>query len=272
MYHVVKEVDRYKEFLIYASDSYISNVRDHDHFDGTIGVNFKIYKDAFNSTVTCTHDKDSGQYVVSSVAESNSMFKEMVSIWKITDHKEAKNTKETVQDESKNGGNSSDNNDTLQNCSIDYYIKFEFQNSFYTSAASYVMDFVGGATYDQFIKRAKELYINTRNVSESGADGVSLANLKPEEKAAVKKFQEKINNAKAELTEEILIMKHIKHLANEKLFTNNDYENFFEMYERDEDFNERVHTIYDIYNTEQEVDDNQQKIIFMLKKSMREFE
>lgn len=44
------------------------------------------------------------------------------------------------------------------------------------------------------------------------------------------------------------------------------------MYERDEDFNERVHTIYDIYNTEQEVHDNQQKIIFMLKRSMREFE
>ena len=170
---------------------------------------------------------------------------------------------------SSNIQNPSDKNDVQNGCSIDYYINFEFQNSFYNSAASYVMDFVGGATYDQFVKRAKDLYLNSQN--ETVSTDEKFGNLKPQEKATLKKFQEKINYAQSLLGAEIHIMNHLRYLASEKLLTQKEYTRFMSMYEKDEDFCERVHTIYDVYNTEQEVHDNQQKILFFLKRSMREF-
>lgn len=264
MFHVIKDVDKYKDFLIYATDSYISNVKDHDHFEGTIGVNFKIYKDAFNSTVSCSHDKSKGLYVVQSKSESNSMFSEMVSEWKIIDKQEAFDCKNGEED---NIGDDSTQND----CDIDYTIRFEFVNSFYNSAAAYVMDFVGEGTYCQFVNRAKDIYKNEKEAFKDDKDD-PMNSQTPQERSAFYKFEEVYNAKKSEFVQQIHIMNHLKHLVTEKLLSNDDYIKVLGLYEKDEEFSDRVHTIYSVYDTDEEVHENQQKILFFLKKDMREFE
>jgi len=67
-------------------------------------------------------------------------------------------------------------------------------------------------------------------------------------------------------------MNHLKHLVTEKLLSNDDYIKVLGLYEKDEEFSDRVHTIYSVYDTDEEVHENQQKILFFLKKDMREFE
>lgn len=183
-FHVVKEVDRYKEFLKASSDSYISNIQDHDNFDGTIMVNFKVYKDAFTSSVTCLHDEENGIYSVKSDTKSNPLFKSMVSVWDITDVKDpaARSAKE---------------------CEIQYKIDFEFQSSWYNSVAGYFTGIVGAATYHQFVGRAKDLYLKDDGATDS--DGNKLS---PMEKNAIKKFEQTWVDKKSKLGKEIHIMNH----------------------------------------------------------------
>lgn len=181
---VVKEVDRYKEFLKMSSDSYIHNIQDHDNFDGTIKVNFKIYKDEFSSRVTCSHDEVKGLYSVKSDTVANPMFKSMVSVWDITDVKDPANP-------------------SAKECEIQYKIDFEFQSSWYNSVASYFKSIVGAATYHQFVGRAKEIYLKDDTSTDSEGNKLS-----PMEKSAIKKFEDTWAEKTSQLGIEIHIMNH----------------------------------------------------------------
>ena len=101
-------------------------------------------------------------------------------------------------------------------------------------------------------------------LSNSGAiegDGAE-DDLSPQERSAKKKFEEKWDMRKSELAEEIHIMNHLKQLSDEKLLSESEYSNFLSKYDEDEDFCDRVHTIYEVYETNEEVHDNQQRILF----------
>lgn len=57
----------------------------------------------------------------------------------------------------------------------------------------------------------------------------------------------------------------------EKLISREQYWDLLDLYQNDGDFCESIHNIYEVYETDKEVHENQRRILFFIKKTVREF-
>lgn len=229
----------------------IKTRKDENNFDGTISVNFKIYKDEFTSYVQCISDDQTGNYKVTSTTAENAMFREMVSVWNVTEI-------------TKNSGTSEDKsaNEEIA-CNIDYDIHFEFQNSWYNSAAGYFIGIIGAATYAQFIARAKNLYLKDEDESMTGMSGSEVSERK--------KFEKKFVEQKKMLMADFHILGYVNILFKDDLLTKNEYDHFVYFWDKTEDFQTRIELIFDMFDDAEEIEQNKDKLLFFIKKAISEF-
>lgn len=76
-YETVKQVEKYREFVPFCSQSRVARREGSSYFEGELEIDFRFYKSAYVSKVFLD-DRS-----ITSVSENNSVFKRLESVWEI---------------------------------------------------------------------------------------------------------------------------------------------------------------------------------------------
>lgn len=199
-----------------------------------MGVNFKIYKDAFLSRVKITEEPTEhpgiNKQIVKSITENDPTFKYLISTWII----------EPCED--------------VSGCYVEYQIMFEFNRFLYQSASSYFLDFLGNHTFTAFINQAEN----------------KLGSFSESEENVTEKCErsEQFHKKKQGLKQEVLIFEALHKLLDEGFISQDIFDLLQRAYEQDPCFSVQIHALFGIYDTLSLVEENRQKIIYHLKSAL----
>jgi ribosome-associated toxin RatA of RatAB toxin-antitoxin module len=248
MFLVVRDVSSYPLFIKWVESCRLTRVTSEHLFDAEMGVNFTVYRGAFISTAQCVVNEATQEYKIVSTTTNSPMFESLVSTWHIKPY-------------------------AGTGCTAKYHIEFKFNNILYQSASNYIVGLVGHKTLDCFIERAKGLY-ERQNMLE-------ISKMNKEAKTQVKDVgliidpPNHIGNQSAarfeflardeDIEREILIFQTLKMLEQEGTMTTVEMARCKSLYFSDRHFAFQMKTLFQMFNTKEEILANQNKILFHIK-------
>eukprot|EP00697_Spironema_sp_BW2_P000371 gnl/Spiro4/10467_TR5606_c0_g1_i1.p1 gnl/Spiro4/10467_TR5606_c0_g1~~gnl/Spiro4/10467_TR5606_c0_g1_i1.p1 ORF type:complete len:195 (-),score=23.68 gnl/Spiro4/10467_TR5606_c0_g1_i1:74-658(-) len=143
MYSVVADVDRYKEFLPYCSDSKVLKRTRQDaqleHLEAELAVEYGVFSARYISRVELRPSTS-----VRGVSEDTALFKSLVHQWKFLPV---------------------DGGDGAPSCWVDFAIEYQFQSALHAAAAGAVFENVSSQMISSFEARCADVHRSSSSSS-----------------------------------------------------------------------------------------------------------
>lgn len=133
-----------------------------------------------------------------------------------------------------------------------YSIEFEFHNSFYNSASSYFLNFLGNSTFKSFKKRGRKF---------AGVFEVK----KPE---VYELEQEEFLSKKRQFKKEVLLYEAGELLVQRGMLSIEEEEEYRSKLLNDKRFSTQIHCLFEIFNSIEQIENNIDKVHYHIRNNL----